>query len=236
MLNIFGDYLTAHSVISIALLGISIGGLIGFPAFHSMRHSETMIGAALLLPISIVTTYGAVVSFGAGSFLTAVVLVCPFALSSTVITVAMVHNESHRVYFVDLLGAAAGALLVGPALGYFREESSLLFLSAFASVVGLAFVILLPRNAKRGALALICLGGSALVMWVGVRNLDENWLNIVREKLTAPLFPPRDTVLPLQLCRSLRCGKAITEDNAPSQHSRTVGSPIPSGGSPRRTM
>ena len=184
VLNIFGDYLTAHSVISIALLGISIGGLIGYQV-SSRAPFGAMIGASLLLPISIVATYGAVVSFGATSLLTSVVLIIPFALSSTVITVALVHNQSHKVYFVDLLGAAAGALLVGPALGYFREESTLLLLAAFAFVTSLGFVIVHPSSGKRAALTLTCLGGSGLMMWIGIQNLDQDWLNLVREKITS---------------------------------------------------
>ncbi len=182
VLNIFGDYLTAHSVISIALLGISIGGLIGYQV-SSRAPFGAMIGASLLLPISIVTTYGAVVSFGATSFLTSVVLIIPFALSSAVITVALVQNQSHKVYFVDLLGAAAGALLVGPALGYFREESTLLLLAAFAFVTSLGFVIVHPSSGKRAALTLTCIGGSGLMMWIGIQNLDQDWLNLVREKV-----------------------------------------------------
>ena len=182
VLNIFGDYLTAHSVISIALLGISIGGLIGYQV-SSRAPFGAMIGASLLLPLSIVTTYGAVVSFGATSFLTSVVLIIPFALSSAVITVALVLNQSHKVYFVDLLGAAAGALLVGPALGYFREESTLLLLAAFAFMTSLGFVIVHPSSGKRAALTLTCLGGSGLMMWIGIQNLDQDWLNLVREKV-----------------------------------------------------
>ena len=213
VLNIFGDYLTAHSVISIALLGISIGGLIGYQV-SSRAPYGAMIGASLLLPVSIVTTYGAVVSFGATSFLTAIVLMIPFALSSAVITVALVLNQSHRVYFVDLLGAAAGAVLVGPALGYFREESTLLLLAAFAFVTSLGFCIVHSSNGKRAALVLTCLGGSGLMMWMGIQNLDHDWLNLVQEKVS--LRYPRGKVL---FSRSSFVGRYDVVKRSPSHRS-----------------
>ena len=183
VLNIFGDYLIAYSVISIALLGISIGGLVGYQA-SSRAPFGAIIGASLLLPVSIVTTYGAVLSFGAESWITSIILIIPFALSSTVITVVLVLKQSHQVYFIDLIGAAAGALLVGPALGWFREESTLLLLAAFAFLTSLGFVSMHPSFGKRTALVLTCLGGSALMIWVGIENLDRDWLNIVREKMS----------------------------------------------------
>ena len=50
MLTIFGDYLTAQSVISIALLGISAGGLIG-SSLSQRWPLRAMTGASLLLPV-----------------------------------------------------------------------------------------------------------------------------------------------------------------------------------------
>ena len=57
LLLIFGDYLTANSVISIALLGMGLGGLIGFVTV-SKAPLETMIASSLLLPFAILLALG----------------------------------------------------------------------------------------------------------------------------------------------------------------------------------
>jgi uncharacterized membrane protein (UPF0136 family) len=151
MLTIFADYLTANSVISIALLGISVGGLIGFFTASSIPLS-TMMRASLLFPVAILMAFGTTVSLTHTPFLASILLTLPFACGSTVITIALTRTQSHVVYFIDLLGAALGALLIGAALGYFREESSLLFLIAFAFLVACCFIIPHPTRRVRAGL------------------------------------------------------------------------------------
>ena len=61
LLTIFGDYITASTIISVALLGISVGGLIGFFA-ASHAPMRTMVGASLLLPFTIFGSLGVAAS------------------------------------------------------------------------------------------------------------------------------------------------------------------------------
>jgi len=116
MLIIFGDYLTANSVISIALLGLAIGGLMGWRAAQRLP-LQTMIGASLLLPVSILLAFGTSVSLMDTPLIASILLMAPFVCCSVVITIALVREKSHWVYFIDLVGAAIGALLVSVALG-----------------------------------------------------------------------------------------------------------------------
>ena len=123
MLTIFGDYLTAQSVISIALLGISAGGLIG-SSVSQRWPLRAMTGASLFLPASILMAFGASVSLMDTPLAASILLMFPFASASTVITVALCRARSHLIYCIDLLGGALAALLIGRAFAYFREESS----------------------------------------------------------------------------------------------------------------
>lgn len=182
ILTIFSDYLTAHSVISIVLLGISGGGLIGF--FSTRRAPlETMIGASLLFPVSILVAFGAAVSLIKTPLAASILLMLPFVCGSTVITVALARAESHRVYFIDLLGAAFGALLVSTALGHFREESSLLFLGAFTFLLAGCFIVSYPNRRVRIWLFLLMLSGASGFFTTGSLNLELDRLNIVRTKI-----------------------------------------------------
>jgi hypothetical protein len=179
MLTIFGDYLTANSIISIALLGISAGGLIGW---RTSRQAplQTMAWASLLLPISILLASRATAGATQVPLLVSILLMPPFVCASAVITVALARSKSHLIYFIDLLGAAIGALLVNAALSAFREESSLLFLSAFTALLSGCFTLTLtPRRNRTWILALMF----AVFFAIGSMNLQFDWLNIVRFKL-----------------------------------------------------
>lgn len=182
MLTIFGDYLTANMIISIALLGISIGGLIGWYTSHQAP-LQTMIGASLLLPVTILLVFGTTVSLMKTQLIASILLMFPFVCGSAVITVALVRTKSHMVYFIDLSGAAIGALLVSVALSNFREESSLLFLSAFTFLLSCCFIIYLPASKIRNALFAVAFAGLSGFLLVGSLNLQSDWLNIVRTKV-----------------------------------------------------
>ncbi|MBW1790214.1 MAG: hypothetical protein JRK53_26990, partial [Deltaproteobacteria bacterium] len=182
ILTIFGDLLTANSVISIAMLGISIGGLVGFFSASSVP-LQAMIGAGLLLPVSVILALGAPVSLPKNILAASVLLTLPFVCASTVVTVVLARMKTHIVYFVDLLGAAAAALVIGGAFTYFREESSILFLGAFTCLTALCFAWLHPKRLVRGALVVLLLACAAGFITVGGLNLDHDGLNIVRVKL-----------------------------------------------------
>jgi glyoxylase-like metal-dependent hydrolase (beta-lactamase superfamily II)/predicted membrane-bound spermidine synthase len=182
MLTISGDYLTAQSVIAAALLGISLGGLIGFLTADKAA-AETLAAASLLLPLSIITAFGASVSMLGSPLGAALLLMFPFAAGSVLISITLVRNRSHVVYFIDLLGAALGALLVSPALGHFREESSMLLLSALSSASALCFILAHPNRRIRWLLATMAVVAASAFSWAALGNLHTDRLNVVRTEL-----------------------------------------------------
>lgn len=182
ILTIFGDYLTAHSIIAIALLGIAIGGLIG-ALCSSYRPISVIIVASFVLPFTILLAFGASVSLTNSTLVVSILLMLPFAACSTVITIVLANTKSHVVYFVDLLGAGLGALLVNSALVNFREEGSVLVLVAVAFLLTLCFIFVQPFHRYKYALAITALMGALGFTFLAENNLQSEWLNIARTKI-----------------------------------------------------
>ncbi len=180
LLNIFGDYMIGISVISVALLGITVGGMIGAVSAHRAPIAS-MIGAALLLPVTIVLALGTTVQLTERNpLLTSLLLMTPFVCPSVVITVVLARARSHLVYCIDLVGAGIGSLLVGTALRLFREEGSMLLLAAFTSLSALCFIRLCPRRGARRLLAAVAVLAAAALASCGWANLRGDYLNVVR--------------------------------------------------------
>ena len=182
ILTIFGDYLTAHSVIAIALLGIALGGLVG-ALCAKQRPLQAMIGASLLLPVAILLAFGAAVSMTDSILMVSILLMLPFMASSTVVTIVLARTQSHVVYFVDLVGAGLGAVLVNNALGAFREEGSIFMLIAFTFLIALCFIRAVPLPRLRYTLIALALSGTLGFSFLAQMNAESEWLNIVTTKV-----------------------------------------------------
>ena len=77
-------------------------------------------------------------------------------------------NQSHRLYCVDLLGAAAGAYLFFPLIERFEVGHSLFLLSAGACLI--ANIILAPRRKLLGIAAFLGICALVLNAWPEPRN------------------------------------------------------------------
>ncbi|MGB6001523.1 MAG: N-acyl homoserine lactonase family protein, partial [Thermoanaerobaculia bacterium] len=99
------------------------------------------------------------------------------------ISIVLVRNRSHVVYFIDLVGAALGALLVSPVLSHFREESTMLLLSALSSAAALCFILDHPTRRVRWLLATAALVATTMFSWAALGNLQTDRLNVVRTEL-----------------------------------------------------
>ncbi len=184
MLVIFGDHLKAHSIISIALFGIAYGALIAWK--YSANNSKKLMAlSSMLLPWAILLSFGACVVYPELFWLHSFMLMIPFICCSCIITVALIQATSRIIYFIDLAGAAAGALFVGYAFTLFREEGSFLFLIISALVVSVCFILQLSNFAlKRRCFALTILS-AFLVLGCVYTQQSSDWLNVVRVKLLA---------------------------------------------------
>ena len=183
VLTIFSDYLTAFSIISIALLGLSIGGVIGYYAAQR-EPLKTMALAALVAPLSILFACAVGVAYTHTPLFASMLLTFPFIACGVIITITLIILESHLVYCMDLLGAALGVLLVNPLLVCFREEGSFLVLAGFSFVISSLFIHTLPAHRFKtmgASLAAIC--GAVLIIG-GTITPAHDVMNIVTAKIT----------------------------------------------------
>ncbi len=181
VLTIFGDYLTALSIISIALLGLSIGGIIGY--YTAQKDPlKTMALTALTAPFTIIFAFGVGVAYTHTP--ASILLTLPFIACGIIITITLVVLESHLVYCMDLLGAGLGVVLVNPLLLLFREEGGFLILAGFSFVISSLFVSALPAHRlKKILMSLAAICGAGLII-TGSINPSHDWLNIVSTKVT----------------------------------------------------
>jgi hypothetical protein len=185
-LSIFGSYLTANSIISIALLGGAIGGLIGYFTAHRCPF-PAMITANFILPASIlaVLAYLFTPMNSISSFLiVSLLMMAPFVCAGLVISITLVRLDSHVTYFVTLIGSGLAAFLVNMALGSFREENSLIFLAALTGLAACCFVVPYRVGKVRQWLMCVAVMGVLAILAGGILNMTYDWFNIVRTKLT----------------------------------------------------
>jgi len=183
VLSIFSDYVTANSIISIALLGGAIGGLIGFFTAHKVPFL-TMIAASLILPLSILSILGYLFTPMDNLLIASLLMMTPFICAGVVISIVLARIDSHVAYFATLLGSGFAALLVNMTLGSLREENSLIFLAAFTFLIACCFIA--PYRVSQARRWLMCLAilGTLSILICGILNMAYDPLNIVRTKLT----------------------------------------------------
>jgi len=183
VLSIFSNYVTANSIISIALLGGAIGGLIGY--FTERRFPfPAMITANLILAVSILLVLGYLFTPMDNLVIVSLLMMVPFVCAGVVISIALVKLDSHVAYFITLIGSGVAAFLVNMSLGSFREENSLIFLAALACLAACCFIV--PYRVGRVRRWLMCLAvlGTLSILAGGILNVAYDSFNIVRTKLT----------------------------------------------------
>lgn len=181
--HIFDGNLAAYAVISIALFGIAVGGLLSY-LFTRVGARALMLGSALLLPPSLLMAFSAPVLFQHSPLFVSFILMLPFILGSVILSSALVVSPSHLVYGVDLFGAALGALVANGAFLLFREEGSFFFLCALSFVVAFLMATqILPGKAKRMLIYVALLGFSLSVLMLFYQS-QTDLFNYVREKLS----------------------------------------------------
>jgi hypothetical protein len=183
VLSIFSNYVIANSIISIALWGGAVGGLIGYFTAHRSPFLA-MVTANLILPVSILAVLAYLFTPMGNTVVISLLMMIPFVCAGVVISIALVRLDSHVAYFVTLIGSGLAAFLVNMSLGGFREENSLIFLAALTSLAACCFIVpFRPGRARRWLMCLAVLGVLGILAG-GILNTTYDWYNIVRTKLT----------------------------------------------------
>lgn len=188
-------YHLAFFVISLAMLGMTAGAVIVFVQpvrFAKERVAERLtqgcvalaiatpvaVGAALSIPLGPITDpEGFLAMLGYGG-----ALAIPFTISGVVLTLALTRAglPPGRVYGVDLVGAAAGCVLVIPLLQVVDAPSATFVAGAAAAMAGWLFAS--ARRDARAPAARRIAGLVALMLLGG---------GLINARMDAPLVRPR---------------------------------------------
>lgn len=171
------DYMRAIQILAIALLGISVGGVGAF-IFRKWASRKFYWIVAALLPLTILVAFASLFLFPDDVWIYSTGLMLPFVAGSLILSMTFALAPSHRVYFFDLCGAAAGAVIACVSVPYLREEGSILLIVALGFVAAGIFVSLTGgRRARRGVLVFGLL--TLLTLGTLSANLFGNFLNLV---------------------------------------------------------
>lgn len=133
-LCVVNDYLAATQVISVALLGLSAGG-VAAAWVRDVRRG--MAVASGLLPLAVLASFAAILWCNPWPAAMMAVLATPYALTACLLSLVFRALPPARVYAWDLLGAAMGTLLVVVPFPWLREEGAFLLLATLAATPAL---------------------------------------------------------------------------------------------------
>jgi hypothetical protein len=132
-LSYVNDYFTATEVLSVALMGISLGGVLTW--FLSRYPQGRVLSVVLsLLPLSVLASFFVLIWLSAWPVPMMALLTIPYVLASIVISTMFNRRLPSLVYLFDLCGAGLGALLVVFTVPFLREEGSFFLLTGLASL------------------------------------------------------------------------------------------------------
>ena len=210
IISVIAWYHLAFFIIALAMLGMTAGAVIVFlwpRAFTDVprRLFDSALGFAALAPpafawtmsgplLPVTDLMGFVALLGLG-----LVLALPFTVVGVTLTLALTRAglPPGRAYGVDLLGAAAGAVLVIPVLDAIDAASAVLVAAAIAALGALAFALarsdMTEGTGRKGqvAAAALVLGWSAAAWYnagAAAPPLRPAWVKGVHEDPAAHAY------------------------------------------------
>ncbi len=132
-LNFVREYMFATQVLSVALMGIAVGGILAY--FFDRNNSDLgiQIGTSLL-PLSVLGCFPVVLRLSDHPIVMMALLALPFVLASLLISLMFNRLKPSLVYLFDLAGAGAGAFIAIFAIPLLREEGSYFLLGLLSTV------------------------------------------------------------------------------------------------------
>ena len=172
-------YHFAFLAISIALFGLGVGGVFSYvvagwkaPLFRKLGYLSTINSLFVIAAVAVVVAqkdepgaWGLALVYFATSL--------PFFLSGTIVSLAISETVERvdRVYFFDLMGAAAGCLLLVPFLNYFGGPRTVIFVAVFFAVAGAIWHSMAGSVAGRAASVAVALALFASAFFSATNNV-----------------------------------------------------------------
>lgn len=162
------SYIQATAIISVALLGIAIGGLLAYALGRRARRLLPLLGSGVGVTVVLCIVNLVFFPQHLGYPL---VLVLPFLVASMVIATLFAEMGKHAAYFWNLVGAAAGVVAVCVLVPRIRSENVILTGIAVSGVLGFVIALRQPKRLAGVVFALLVLAfGCSALAW----NLKTN--------------------------------------------------------------
>ena len=126
-LLVVADYVKATFIISIAMLGIAIGGFLAF-TLGRINTYVTMFFASILLFFSVILSYYNLINIAVLGF--PYFMILPFIFASFIISSIFAKGNSNIIYFTNLVASGLGVILPLIMIPLFKSETSLIVLMA----------------------------------------------------------------------------------------------------------
>jgi hypothetical protein len=171
-------YHFAFLAISIALFGLGAGGVFSYLAAEKRGNIYARLGTfsvlnsfAVLLALLVLLNVSGASGTGALALVYFAAAV-PFFFSGTVVSIAVAEaiQRVDRVYFFDLLGAAAGCLALIPFLDHFGGPNTVLTASVFLAIAAAIWYNLAGSLRGRAGAVTLALAFVSLIVYNGKKH------------------------------------------------------------------
>jgi hypothetical protein len=148
------NYLNATFIISIAMLGIATGSILGF-YLHKVKIEIIMAASSAGLFFSIVLSYYNIINIGSVKY--PYFLILPFIFASVIIAVIFAKRNSNSVYFTNLISSALGILFPILLVPVFKSENCIFILMFVPILVVLLLCLKIGHLLLKVPAVIICL-------------------------------------------------------------------------------
>jgi hypothetical protein len=167
LLLIITNYITATFVISIAMIGLALGGFISF-YLARIKGYVVMMLASLLYFASIPLSYYNIIRIGEYQY--PYFLVLPFIFAAVIVSLLFTRGNSNRIYFTNLTAAACGVIFPIFSVSMIKSENTMILLMMIPAVFIFLLVFAFRNIAAKITAAVISI---PLILGVGY-VLKEN--------------------------------------------------------------
>ncbi len=191
LLMIVSNYLQATTIISIAMFGIALGGLL---SFYLLRFNRNLILSlsSMVFFVSIGLSYYGIVRMDNFNF--PYLLILPFFSGSIIVSSIFSRANSHKIYFIDLTASALGVIFPIVSVSLFKSENTLLLLS----VLPMIFMVIQLSAVKNVfiriagqilAVAAVVFIGCFFILNTSIPRVinGDNYNNLILPYVTIPL-------------------------------------------------
>jgi len=147
------NYLNATFIISIAMLGIAIGSILGF-YLNRIRTEIIMLMSGAGLFFSIVLSYYNIINIGFLKY--PYFLILPFIFASIIIATIFAKRNSNAVYFTNLISSAFGILFPILLVPVFKSENCIFILMFIPIIIVLLLCLKIANVLFKIPAVIVC--------------------------------------------------------------------------------